>query len=61
MYVLPRLATYYAGKARITGRSQEILGRMDSLERLLFWHCAGITDTGIARLARLPKRREVEL
>jgi hypothetical protein len=53
------LKTYYAGHTRITDRSLEILGRMDSLEKLGFWECGGLTDAGAARLARLPKLREV--
>lgn len=58
---LSRLKTYYAGKTRITDRSLEILGRMTSLERLEFWQCAGITDSGMAHLAALPKLREINL
>jgi hypothetical protein len=45
---LSRLKTYYAGKTKITDRSMEILGRMPSLEKIEFWECAGITDTGVA-------------
>lgn len=58
---LLQLKTYYAGKTRITDRSLEILSRMESLEVLRFWQCDGITDAGIALLARLPKLREVHL
>ena len=32
---------------------------MESLERLEFWNCAGITNAGAAVLARLPRLREV--
>jgi hypothetical protein len=53
------LKTYYAGHTRITDRSLEILGRMDSLEKLEFWECGGLTDAGAAHLARLPVLREV--
>jgi ankyrin repeat protein len=56
---LSRLKTYYAGKTRITDRSLEILGGMTSLESLTFWQCAGLTDAGLALLARLPRLREV--
>lgn len=56
---LTKLKSYYAGDTQITDRSLEILGRMTSLERLEFWHCAGITDAGVAALARLPRLREV--
>ena len=54
-----RLKSYYAGKTRITDRSLEILGRMQSLEKLEFWEIAGITDAGIAALAGLPRLREI--
>ena len=53
--------SYYAGSTQITDRSLDILGRMTSLERLEFWHCLGITDAGVAALARLPLLREVSL
>ena len=55
------LKSYYAGQTRITDRSLEILSRMESLERLEFYACPGITNAGIARLARLPRLREVGL
>jgi hypothetical protein len=58
---LPRLKTYYAGMTQITDRSLEILGRISSLERLIFWQCSGITDAGLAFLAVLPRLREVNL
>jgi hypothetical protein len=54
-----RLKSYYAGKTRITDRSLEILGRMQSLEKLEFWEIAGITNAGIAALAGLPRLREI--
>lgn len=55
------LKSYYAGKTRITDRSLEILGRMDSLETIELWEIAGVTDAGVAHLARLPRLREVSL
>jgi len=58
---LPQLKTYHAGKTNITDRSLETLGRMVSLEHIEFWQCAGLTDTGLANLVRLPKLREVRL
>src|SRR5690606_18495414 len=51
------LRTYYAGKTRITDRSCEILGRMASLEAVELWQTAGVTDAGLAALARLPRLR----
>ena len=34
---------------------------MDSLEELEFWETAGITNTGIAALVRLPRLRRIEV
>ncbi len=51
---------YYAGKTKITDRSLEILGGMNSIERVEFWECAGITDAGLPFLAALPNLREAE-
>ena len=56
---LARLKTYYAGMTQITDRSLAILSRMNSLERLEFWACQGITDEGVLELGRLPKLREI--
>jgi hypothetical protein len=52
---------YYAGLTRITDRSLEILGGMDSLEQIEFYGCNAITDAGLPSLARLPRLREVHL
>lgn len=56
---LSRLKSYYAGKTRMTDLSLEVLSGMPSLEKLEFWEVAGITNTGVAGLARLPRLREV--
>ena len=58
---LRHLTHYYAGKTRITDASLEILSRIESLERLEFWECAGLTDAGITALARLPNLREISV
>lgn len=58
---LSRLRTYYAGKTRITDRSLEILARLQSLEVVHFWEIAGITNAGLARLASLPRLRELSI
>ena len=52
---------YYAGLTKITDRSLEILGSMDSLEQVEFYECQGVTDAGLPFLARLPNLREVHL
>ena len=56
-----RLQSYYAGRTRITDTSLEILAAMDSLEELEFWETPGITNAGIAALARLPRLRRIEV
>jgi len=56
-----RITYYYAGLTKITDRSLEILGRMDSLEQVEFYECLGVTDAGLPFLARLPNLREVHL
>jgi hypothetical protein len=56
-----KLKSYYAGKTRITDRSLEILSRMTTLEKLEFWETAGVTDAGMAALARLPNLREFSI
>lgn len=55
------LTSYYAGKTKITDRSLEILGRMTTLEKVEFWETAGITDDGMAALARLPRLRALSI
>ena len=58
---LSGLKTYYAGATQITDRSLEILGRMSSLERIELYECQGVSDAGLASLARLPGLRQVAL
>jgi hypothetical protein len=55
------LKSYYAGMTRITDRSLELLGRMETLERVQLWHCAHVSETGVAALGRLPRLAEVAL
>jgi len=40
-------------------KRHEILGAMPSLERVLIYDCADVTDAGLAALAELPRLREV--
>ena len=58
---LPRLKVYYAGKTLITDRSLEILSGMTTLEKITLWETAGVTAAGVARLAELPRLRELTL
>jgi hypothetical protein len=58
---LPRLKKYFASYNRITDRTPEILSGMDSLEDVTFDSCAGLSNGGIATLARLPRLRELRV
>jgi hypothetical protein len=55
-----RIKYYYAGCNKITDRSLQILGNMESLEQVEFYECNGITDAGLPHLAALPRLRGVE-
>ena len=56
-----QLKTYYAGMTQITDRSLEILGRMTSLEAVEFFETQGVTDAGLAQLAKRPHLVRVDL
>jgi hypothetical protein len=58
---LPQLKYYFASYTRITDRTPELLSQMDSLERITLDGCAGVTNTGLAHLARLPRLRELRV
>jgi hypothetical protein len=58
---LSRLTKYFASYNRITDRTPEILSGMPSLEEITFDSCAGLTNAGIAALARLPRLRELRV
>jgi hypothetical protein len=58
---LRRLSYYFNSYTTITDRTPELLSTMDSLERITFDTCHGLTNVGIARLARLPKLRELRV
>ena len=58
---LPRLNKYFASYTRITDRTPEILSGIDSLEDVAFDSCAGLSNIGIATLARLPRLRELRV
>jgi hypothetical protein len=55
------LQRYFNSYTAITDRTPEILSQMDTLERVTFDGCHGLTDAGIARLARLPRLRELRV
>lgn len=56
-----RLKSYYAGLTKITDRSLEILGRMQSLESIELYETKGVTDAGLSYIADLPRLREIHL
>ena len=56
-----RLRKYFASYNRITDRTPELLSGMKTLEEVTFDSCAGLTDAGVARLARLPRLRQLRL
>jgi hypothetical protein len=58
---LGRLSYYFNSYTRITDRTPELLSRMESLERITFDTCHELTNAGIARLARLPRLRELRV
>ena len=58
---LKRLSYYFNSYTTITDRTPELLSAMESLERVTFDACHGLTDAGVARLARLPRLRELRL
>jgi hypothetical protein len=58
---LTRLRKYFASYNRITDATPELLSGMSSLEAVTFDSCAGLTDAGIALLARLPRLRELHV
>lgn len=58
---LRHLSTYFNSYTTITDRTPELLSAIDSLERVTFDACHGLTNAGIATLARLPKLRELQV
>jgi hypothetical protein len=58
---LRKLSYYFNSYTTITDRTPELLSGMDSLERITFDACHGLTNAGIARLARLPRLRELRV
>ena len=58
---LGKLAYYFNSYTMITDRTPGLLSTMDSLERVTFDTCHGLTNAGVARLARLPRLRELRV
>lgn len=58
---LSKLRYYFNSYTTITDRTPELLSGMDSLERITFDTCHGLTDSGVVRLASLPRLRELRV
>lgn len=58
---LRHLSYYFNSYTTITNRTPELLSTMASLERVTFDTCHGLTNAGVARLARLPALRELRV
>jgi hypothetical protein len=58
---LATLTYYFNSYTTITDRTPRLLSTMDALERITFDACHGLTDAGVAALARLPRLRELHV
>ncbi len=58
---LSALQYYFNSYTAITDRTPEVLATMNSLERITFDTCHGLTNAGVARLANLPRLRELRV
>jgi hypothetical protein len=56
---LPALKRYFASYNWITDRTPEILSGLQTLEEVTFDSCSGLTNAGIATLAKLPRLRKL--
>src|SRR5260370_18207413 len=58
---LRKLSYYFNSYTTITDRTPALLSEMDSIERITFDACHELTNAGVARLARLPRLRELRV
>jgi hypothetical protein len=58
---LPKLRRYFASYTQITDRTPELLRAMVALEEIELQACPGVTNAGIAMLARAPRLRRLRL
>jgi len=58
---LPKLSYYFNSYTTITDRTPELLSSMHTLERITFDACHGLTDSGVMKLARLPRLQELRV
>jgi Leucine-rich repeat (LRR) protein len=58
---LPKLSYYFNSYTTITDRTPELLSSINTLERITFDACHSLTDSGVAKLARLPRLKELRV
>ncbi len=58
---LRHLTEYFNSYTAVTDRTPELLSTLESLERVTLDTCHGLTNDGVARLARLPRLRELRV
>jgi len=58
---LSNLEYYFNSYTTITDRTPQLLSVIESLERITFDSCHNLTNEGVAKLARLPKLRELRV
>ena len=58
---LRKLKRYFNSYTAITDRTPQILSGIESLESVTFDACHGLTNAGVAALARLPRLTEVQV
>jgi hypothetical protein len=58
---LRNLSYYFNSYTTITDRTPELLSEMDTLERITLDGCHGVSNVGIAKLARLPVLKELRV
>lgn len=58
---LTKLKRYFNSYTAITDRTPQLLSGMNSLESVTFDACHGLTNDGVAALARLPRLKEVRV
>ena len=58
---LRHLTEYFNSYTAVTDRTPELLSTLESLERVTLDTCHALTNEGVARLARLPRLRELRV
>ena len=58
---LRHLTEYFNSYTAVTDRTPELLSTLESLERVTLDTCHALTNDGVARLARLPRLRELRV